>query len=491
MASDQIMHGQPEFLGISEEFLLARYMDDELCQLKPNFDIPSKIRCNVFSIKLKEVEIPTPKPENNIQNINYFTKVLSASDTSKKGSFVLNKRHAIECLPLLDTSKLTPSQEVIAKDMHGHEWKFKHTLRGTPQRHLFTSGWNDFSKRKDLDVGDSFVFLRGENGESRVGIRKAAIHQQHNKPSSLISKQSMHHGIVATPLNAVKRKCMFVVFYKPRSSQFLVNFDKFIDGVNKKFSIGSRFLMKFEGRDFNEIRYNEMKLQQFQDLIKYLHGRSSLSYIHQTFSNQFFEKINVKEKYMILVSSNMWVPTLTQGQEIGQSSIQSLMSYSFPTMSKPNYNEQMVQAVKETPTTTATTRYKLFGVDLPIPAKTKDPIEPIESYKKSKISKIFVEEKVDDIQTKSHTKLIEELERIFDIKGKLHTHNQWKIFFIDADGDTMVFGDDLWLKFCNMAKEIFICSKNDAKIGNAYNKFPEDFIIVSEENVLYVLGKAH
>ena len=101
----------------------------------------------------------------------------------------------------------------------------------------------------------------------------------------------------------------------------------------------------------------------------------------------------------------MWVPTLTQGQEIGQSSIQSLMSYSFPTMSKPNYNEQMVQAVKETPTTTATTRYKLFGVDLPIPAKTKDPIEPIESYKKSKISKIFVEEKVDDIQTKSHTKV--------------------------------------------------------------------------------------
>ena len=62
----------------------------------------------------------------------------------------------------------------------------------------------------------TIFYHRGENGESRVGIRKAAIHQQHNKPSSLISKQSMHHGIVATALNAVKRKCMFVVFYKPR-----------------------------------------------------------------------------------------------------------------------------------------------------------------------------------------------------------------------------------------------------------------------------------
>uniref|UniRef100_A0A0D3D8S9 Auxin response factor n=1 Tax=Brassica oleracea var. oleracea TaxID=109376 RepID=A0A0D3D8S9_BRAOL len=227
---------------------------------------------------------------------------------------------------------------------------------GTPQRHLFTSGWNDFAKRKDLDVGDSFVFLRGENGESRVGIRKAAIHQQHNKPSSLISKQSMHHVIVATALNAVKRKCMFVVFYKPRSSQFLVNFDKFIDGVNKKFSIGSRFLMKFEGRDFNEIRYNEMKLQQFQDLIKYLHGRSSLLIHSSNILKSVFRK-NKRQREIHDFGSNMWVPTLTQGQEIGQSSIQSLMSYSFPTMSKPNYNEQMVQAVKETPTTTATTRF--------------------------------------------------------------------------------------------------------------------------------------
>ena len=24
----------------------------------------------------------------------------------------------------------TPSQEIIAKDIHGHEWSFKHTLRG-------------------------------------------------------------------------------------------------------------------------------------------------------------------------------------------------------------------------------------------------------------------------------------------------------------------------------------------------------------------------
>ena len=31
---------------------------------------------------------------------------------------------------------------------------------GTPQRHLFTSGLNEFAKEKSLTIGDSFVFLR-------------------------------------------------------------------------------------------------------------------------------------------------------------------------------------------------------------------------------------------------------------------------------------------------------------------------------------------
>ncbi|KAG2292591.1 hypothetical protein Bca52824_039260 [Brassica carinata] len=345
----------------------------------------------------------------------------------------------------------------------------------------------------------------------------------------------MHHGVVATALNAIKRKCMFVVFYKLGSSQFVVNIDKFIDGVNKKFGIGSRFLMKFEGKDFNEIRYygSILKVRDFStnwkdsewrclevqwdeaatiprpdkvspwEIEPLTHSSDILKSGKRQIEIQEFGKLMFLNKLkllcelfiylFLLIGSNMWVPTLTQGQEVGHSSIQSSMSYSFPTtMSKPNYNEQMVQVMKETSTTTATTSYRLFGVDLKIPAVTKDSIEPINSYKKSKISKFFDEEKVDHNQTRSHTKvrmegsvertvdlsvfdgynqLTDELERLFDIKGKLHMHNQWKIVFINADGDMMLLGDDPWLKFCNTAKEIFICSKNDAKIGDADNKF--------------------
>ncbi|KAF8109252.1 hypothetical protein N665_0099s0004 [Sinapis alba] len=585
MASYQIMHAQPESLGIRENFgfefvslFLAidgtnNYLDeqlwklcagplfvppeigekvyyfpqghieqlvtsinDDLCQLKPIFEIPSKISCNVFSINLKvetntdeiyaevsllpdisEVEIPFPENENNIQNINYFTKVLSASDTRKIGGFVLLKRHAIECLPLLDMSQPTPSQEIVAKDIHGHEWNFKHTFRGTPKRHLFTSGWNEFAKEKKLVVGDSFVFLRGENGESRVGIRKAA-HQKCNIPSSVISKQSMHHGVVVTALDAIKRKGMFVVFYKPRSSQFVVNFNKFIDGVNKKFSIGSRFSMKFDGKDFNEIRYygtivgvrdfsTHWKDSEWRSLEVQWDGDATIPRPNKvspweieplTHSSNILKSDFLKHKRQSEVhefGSSMWAPTMTQGQEVGQSSIQSSMRYSFPTMYKQNYNEQMSQAMKETSTTTATTSYRLFGVDLTVSVNTKSPMEQIESYKKSKISKIFEEEKVDHIQTRSPTKvhmegaierymdltifdgynkLIDELERLFDIKGELYMHNQRRIFFIDNDGDMMTLGNDPWPKFCNIAKEIFISSKKDANTAIADNRFSED-----------------
>ncbi|KAG2276955.1 hypothetical protein Bca52824_059510 [Brassica carinata] len=585
MAGDQIMHAQPEVLAIDEtnnylnnklwklcagplfdtpkigdkiyyfpqghieqaifflsyfKFLyhstyLVASMDDELCQLKPIFDIPSKICCNVFSIKLKvetntneiyaevsllpdtsDVEIPIPKTENNIQNINYFTKVLSASDTSTNGGFVLYKRHAIECLPLLDVSQLTPSQEIIAKDIHGHEWSFKHTLRGdhsifhfkiceylsliyilftknqlgTPKRHLFTSGWNEFAKGKKLVAGDSFVFLRGENGESRVGISKAA-HQQRNIPTSLISKQSMHHSVVATALNAIENKCMFVVFYKPRSSQFIVNFDKFVDRVNNKFNIGSKFSMKFEGKDLNEIRYNGtvVGVRDFSDHWKDSEWRSLEVQWDEAATIPRPDKVSPWEIELLTHSSNIFKSdTLKHKRQLEVHEFGSKMWV--PTI----YNERMVQAMKEPSTTTATTSCRLFGVDLMVPAITKDPVEPIVSNKKCKISKIFEDEKVDHVQAKSRTKvhmegviertvdltifdgynqLIDELERLFDIKGELHMHNQWKMFFIYNDGDMMILGDDPWPKFCNMVKEIFICSKEDVKIGIANNRFSE------------------
>ncbi|CAH2071215.1 unnamed protein product, partial [Thlaspi arvense] len=396
--------------------------NNELAQIQPLFNIPSKLPCNVIGIKLNvekytnelyaevallpdTVEVGIPIPNRNQENLQfyYFTKVLSVSDTSPHGGLSVLRKHALECLPPLDMSHPTPTQEIVAKDLHGREWRFKHIFRGAPRRHLFTTGWNAFVTANHLVAGDCFIFLRGENGETLIGARRVAhrddnipsllisshtiyhggiavgrtvdltvlggynelideleklfdlkdklrihnqweiiftddeedmmlvgddpwpefcnmvkkimicpkekvkimkswtrqffqstprrhlftigwnafvtanhlvagdcfiflrgengetligarrvAHRDDNIPSLLISSHIIYHGVIASAMNAIDTKSMFTVFYKPRSSQFIVSFDKFLDAVNNKFNINSRFTMLFEDDDFNE-----------------------------------------------------------------------------------------------------------------------------------------------------------------------------------------------------------------------------------------------
>ncbi|KAG5060296.1 hypothetical protein JHK87_001325 [Glycine soja] len=58
-----------------------------------------------------------------------------------------------------DFSQQPPAQELIARDMHGNEWKFRHIFRGQSKRHLLTTGWSVFVAAKRLVVGDSMLFI--------------------------------------------------------------------------------------------------------------------------------------------------------------------------------------------------------------------------------------------------------------------------------------------------------------------------------------------
>jgi auxin response factor len=62
---------------------------------------------------------------------------------------------------------------------------------------------------------DQDLVYRGENGELRVGVRRLA-RQPSSMPSSVISSQSMHLGVLATASHAVATQTLFVVYYKPR-----------------------------------------------------------------------------------------------------------------------------------------------------------------------------------------------------------------------------------------------------------------------------------
>lgn len=65
--------------------------------------------------------------------------------------------------------------------------------------------------------------FRGENGELRVGVRRA-MRKQENVPSSVISSHSMHLGVLATAWHAVSTGTMFTVYYKPRCAFNILGF---------------------------------------------------------------------------------------------------------------------------------------------------------------------------------------------------------------------------------------------------------------------------
>ncbi|XP_061347394.1 auxin response factor 2A-like [Gastrolobium bilobum] len=248
-------------------------------QHMPLYNLPSKILCRVINVQLKAepdtdevfaqvtllpepnqdenaVEKEPPPPPPRRFHVHSFCKTLTASDTSTHGGFSVLRRHADECLPPLDMSKQPPTQELVAKDLHGSEWRFRHIFRGQPRRHLLQSGWSVFVSSKRLVAGDAFIFLRGENGELRVGVRRA-MRQQSNVPSSVISSHSMHLGVLATAWHAISTGTIFTVYYKPRTSpaEFIVPYDQYMESLKNNYTIGMRFKMRFEGEEAPEQRF--------------------------------------------------------------------------------------------------------------------------------------------------------------------------------------------------------------------------------------------
>ncbi|XP_019463463.1 PREDICTED: auxin response factor 2-like isoform X2 [Lupinus angustifolius] len=245
----------------------------------PVYDLRSKILCRVMNVVLK-VEpytdevfaqvtlVPEPiQDENKVEkepplaplpriHVRSFYKTLTASDTSTHGGLSVLKRHADECLPPLDMTKDVPTQELVTKDLHGNEWRFKHIYRGEPRRHLLQSGWSVFVTSKRLVAGDAFIFLRCENGELRVGVRRA-MRQQVNVPLSIISSHSMYLGVLATAWHAASTRTMFTVYYKPRTSPvgFIVPYYQYMESLKINYTNGIRFKMRFEGEEAREQRF--------------------------------------------------------------------------------------------------------------------------------------------------------------------------------------------------------------------------------------------
>ncbi|KAK6936020.1 Auxin response factor domain [Dillenia turbinata] len=254
----------------------------------PTFDLQPQIFCRVVNVQLlanrENDEVYTqvtllPKPElgelslvgKGVEGIgvdeegdggslikstpHMFCKTLTASDTSTHGGFSVPRRAAEDCFPPLDYKQQRPSQELVAKDLHGVEWKFRHIYRGQPRRHLLTTGWSIFVSQKNLVSGDAVLFLRGEDGDLRLGIRRAA-RPRNGLPESIIGNQKSYPNILSHAANAISTKSMFHVFYSPRAShaEFVVPYQKYAKSINNPIPIGTRFKLRFDMDDSPERR---------------------------------------------------------------------------------------------------------------------------------------------------------------------------------------------------------------------------------------------
>ncbi|OEL30685.1 Auxin response factor 15 [Dichanthelium oligosanthes] len=185
-----------------------------------------------------------------------FCKTLTASDTSTHGGFSVPRRAAEDCFPPLDYSQQRPSQELVAKDLHGTEWRFRHIYRGQPRRHLLTTGWSAFVNKKKLVSGDAVLFLRGDDGELRLGVRRAA-QLKNGSAFPALYNQCSNLGSLANVAHAVATKSVFHIYYNPRLSQseFIIPYSKFMKSFSQPFSAGLRFKMRYESDDATERRY--------------------------------------------------------------------------------------------------------------------------------------------------------------------------------------------------------------------------------------------
>ncbi|XP_059280381.1 auxin response factor 17 [Lycium ferocissimum] len=114
--------------------------------------------------------------DEDLQNddVVSFVKILTPSDANNGGGFSVPRFCADSIFPRLNFVAEPPVQNLTIRDIHGTEFEFRHIYRGTPRRHLLTTGWSKFVNSKKLVAGDSAVFIRKiGTGELYIGVRRA------------------------------------------------------------------------------------------------------------------------------------------------------------------------------------------------------------------------------------------------------------------------------------------------------------------------------
>ncbi|XP_038971869.1 auxin response factor 17-like [Phoenix dactylifera] len=202
-----------------------------------------------------------------------FAKILTPSDANNGGGFSVPRFCADSIFPGLDFKADPPVQTISVRDVHGTRWEFRHIYRGTPRRHLLTTGWSKFVNCKKLVAGDSIVFMKNEAGELFVGFRRtgrscgsmgylpysspagAGVELEENLGSGEGFSRNVRGRLPASSVVEAVRlaemNCPFEVLYYPRagSPDFVVAEEVVESAMRVYWSAGVRVKMSVDTED--------------------------------------------------------------------------------------------------------------------------------------------------------------------------------------------------------------------------------------------------
>ncbi|CAN4119514.1 unnamed protein product [Withania somnifera] len=256
--------------------------------------IPPFILCRVLSVRFladsvtdeafaKIFLVPVNRSDDNDFTVNdeeeedaekevvSFVKILTPSDANNGGGFSVPRFCADSIFPRLNFVAEPPVQNLVIRDIHGCEWEFRHIYRGTPRRHLLTTGWSKFVNSKKLVSGDSAVFIRkNTTGELHVGVRRATRGNENCQrwTSTLLRREHTSGGgggevrwrtgegrvateAVAEAAEMAARGMPFEVSCYPRAdwADFVVKAEAVEASANMFWTVGTRVKMAVETED--------------------------------------------------------------------------------------------------------------------------------------------------------------------------------------------------------------------------------------------------
>ncbi|KAM0013865.1 putative transcription factor ARF family [Helianthus debilis subsp. tardiflorus] len=304
--------------------------------------IPPCILCKVIDVKLmahKDLEeiyakITLCPLENSIEGYNvnggctvsdftdklsYFAKTLTDSDVDS-GDLIVPNDVAETIFPKLDCSTAYPVQTVIAKDIHGKSWKFRHAYLGIPRKHVLTTGWNAFVIRKLLVEGCSVVFMRAENGDLCVGIRRPKLMKKgRNVKFSGRGLQVRADDVIQAASLALKGQAFEITYYPQAGTPEFVVKASYVDTATRvQWRDGMRFKMAFETEGLSRKSWFMGRVSSVQDVDPLLWPKSPWRCLQVKWDDEqdLLQKVKRVSPWVVKLVSNMpsiHIPASIQG----------------------------------------------------------------------------------------------------------------------------------------------------------------------------------